>query len=129
MDRFDRPCGSSPKPLSEVDQPCFRAVRRSREARERHTKGTDDREELAEQIRFVLIPGMNDTPENVGPLADFVATLGNVARVDILPFHTLGSAKYDAIGLPFPLADRPAPTAEQVEAVRGVFRARGLVVT
>ena len=80
-------------------------------------------------IRFVLIPGMNDAPENINPLADFVATLGNVTRVDVLPFHTLGTAKYAAIGLPFPLADHAAPTAEQAEAVRDVFRGHGLMVT
>jgi pyruvate formate lyase activating enzyme len=80
-------------------------------------------------IRFVLVPGLNDAPEDVEPLADFVATLGNVARVDVLAFHTLGAAKYAAMGLPFPLADRAAPTAEQAAAVRAVFRARGLAVT
>lgn len=80
-------------------------------------------------IRFVLIPGMNDAPENVGPLADFVATLDNVARVDVRPFRTHGAAKYAAMGFPFPLIDRAAPTAEQAEAVRDAFRARGLIVT
>jgi pyruvate formate lyase activating enzyme len=80
-------------------------------------------------IRFVLVPGINDAPENVEPLADFVATLGIVERVDVLPFHTLGAAKYAAMGLPFPLADSAAPTAEQAGAVRDVFRARGLTVT
>jgi len=80
-------------------------------------------------IRFVLVPGMNDAPENVGPLADFVAGLDNIARVDVLPFHTFGTAKYEAMGLPFPLADRAAPTTEQAEAVRAVFRDRGLTVT
>jgi pyruvate formate lyase activating enzyme len=80
-------------------------------------------------IRFVLVPGLNDAPENIGPLADFVATLGNVRRVDVLPFHTLGAAKYAAMGVPFPLADRPAPTAEQAASARQVFRDRGLTVT
>ena len=77
----------------------------------------------------MLVPGLNDAPENVGPLADFVAGLGNITRVDVLPFHTFGTAKYEAMGLPFPLADRAAPTAEQAETVRAVFRDRGLTVT
>lgn len=80
-------------------------------------------------VRFVLVPGLNDAPQNVEPLADFVAGLGNVSRVDVLPFHTLGTAKYDAMGLPFPLAGRSAPTSEQAEAVRAVFRRTGLRVT
>lgn len=85
--------------------------------------------ERAVWIRFVLVPGMNDAAENVGPMADFVASLGNVTRVDVLPFHTMGTAKYEAMGLPFPLADRAAPTSEQAAAVREVFRERGLTVT
>jgi pyruvate formate lyase activating enzyme len=80
-------------------------------------------------IRFVLVPGLNDAPSNLEPMADFVGGLRNVGRVEVLPFHTLGTAKYDALGLPLPLADRPAPTVEQAESVREIFRSRGLVVT
>lgn len=44
----------------------------------------------------------------------------------MLPFHKLGAAKYEAMGLPFPLRDTPSPDAALVERVRGQFRARGL---
>jgi pyruvate formate lyase activating enzyme len=80
-------------------------------------------------IRFVLVPGLNDAPENLEPLADFVAGLGNVERVDVLPFHTLAVPKYAALGLPFPLADRPEPTPDETAATRACFAARGLTVT
>ena len=80
-------------------------------------------------IRFVLVPGLTDEPDNLEPLADFVASLGNVERVDVLPFHTMGDAKYAAMGIPFPLADRPVPTREQAVAARAVFADRGLLVT
>ena len=42
---------------------------------------------------------LTDDPGNVAGLAEFVASLGNVERVDVLPFHTLGAAKYAALGL------------------------------
>ena len=74
-------------------------------------------------------PGLNDAPENVGRLADFVAGLDNVTGSTYSRSTRFGTAKYEAMGLPFPLADRAAPTAEQAEAVRDVFRARGLTVT
>ena len=80
-------------------------------------------------VRFVLVPGLTDEPENVEPLADFVAALGNVERVDVLPFHTLGAPNTTRSGIPFPLADRPPPTREQAAAARAVFAARGLLVT
>ncbi|MFK4084940.1 pyruvate formate-lyase-activating protein [Kribbella sp. NPDC020789] len=80
-------------------------------------------------IRFVLVPGLNDDPGNLEALADFVAGLGNVDRVDVIGFHALATPKYDALGLPFPLAGRPLPTPQQTEQTRSYFRSRGLAVT
>ncbi|MFJ3306675.1 pyruvate formate-lyase-activating protein [Streptomyces sp. NPDC086549] len=77
-------------------------------------------------IRYVLVPGWTDDPEAVDGLARFVAGLGSVDRVDILPFHKLGAAKYEALGLPFPLRDTPSPAPDLVRRVREQFRARGV---
>lgn len=79
-------------------------------------------------IRFVLVPGLTDAPDNVEGIASFVSTLDSVERVDVLPFHKMGAPKYEAIGLPFLLADTPTPGAELVERVRGQFLAHGLRV-
>ena len=85
-------------------------------------------EPLPVHLRFVLVPGLTDAAENVAGVARFAASLGNVQRVDVLPFHKLGTAKYAALGIPFPLADTPTPTAEQVSSARAVFAAEGLAV-
>lgn len=77
-------------------------------------------------IRYVLVPGWTDDEEAVEGLARFVAGLETVDRVDVLPFHKLGAAKYDALGLPFPLRDTPVPAPELTERVRARFRAHGL---
>jgi pyruvate formate lyase activating enzyme len=77
-------------------------------------------------IRYVLVPGWTDDPEAIDGLARFLAGLGNVDRVEVLPFHKLGTAKYDALGLPFPLRDTPSPGPELVQRVREQFRERGL---
>jgi pyruvate formate lyase activating enzyme len=79
-------------------------------------------------IRFVLVPGLTDDPANVDRIADFVATLPTAERVEVLPFHRLGTHKYTELGLRFPLADTDPPTPELVERVHGQFRARGLTV-
>jgi pyruvate formate lyase activating enzyme len=78
-------------------------------------------------VRFVLVPGLTDGAANIAGVARFAASLGNVERVDVLPFHKLGAAKYTALDIPFPLADSPVPTAEQVEQARAVFAAAGLL--
>ncbi len=77
-------------------------------------------------IRYVLVPGWTDDPEAVDGLGAFLAGLGTVDRVDVLPFHKLGAHKYDALGLPFPLRDTASPAPELIERVREQFREHGL---
>ncbi len=79
-------------------------------------------------IRFVLVPGLTDAAENVGAVADIVEGLKTVERVEVLPFHQLGRSKWAAAGEDYLLGDVKAPTADQVEAARAVFRARGITV-
>jgi pyruvate formate lyase activating enzyme len=79
-------------------------------------------------IRFVLVPGLTDDPTNVDGLARFVATLGNVERVEILPFHQLGRDKWCHLDLPYPLVETEPPDADLVARVRAQFAAHGLPV-
>ncbi|WP_017241078.1 hypothetical protein [Streptomyces sp. SS] len=74
----------------------------------------------------MLVPGLTDDPADVEGVAGFAAGLGNVSRVDILPFHKLGEAKWQALAMPFTLYDIPSPTPEQLAAAREVFQAHGL---
>ncbi len=77
-------------------------------------------------IRFVLVPGLTDAPDNVEAVADYVATLSTVSRVEVLPFHQMGQDKWAALNMPYELDGVEPPSREQTEAVRDVFRARGL---
>lgn len=77
-------------------------------------------------IRFVLVPGLTDGPENIDGLADFVATLSNVERVEVLPFHQMGKSKWERLGRPYPLADTLPPSPELVADTIERFRRRGL---
>lgn len=78
-------------------------------------------------IRYVLVPGWTDGPDDIARLADFVAALGEpVQRVEVLPFHQMGAHKWRQLGLDYRLADTPTPTPEETEAARAIFRARGL---
>lgn len=77
-------------------------------------------------IRFVLVPGLTDSPHNMVGLADFVATLNNVERLEVLPFHKMGQYKWEQLGWDFTLKDTPPATAEQVQAALEIFRRRGV---
>jgi len=79
-------------------------------------------------VRFVLVPGLTDDVANVDAVAAIVAGVPTVERVEVLPFHRLGAAKYAALGLPFPLADTPPPDPGLLSRVRRQFADRGLTV-
>lgn len=61
-------------------------------------------------VRQVLVPGLNDTEQNFEDSAQRIAKLRNVAKVEILPYHTLGKTKYEKMGLSYPLqGTQPMP--------------------
>jgi pyruvate formate lyase activating enzyme len=77
-------------------------------------------------IRFVLVPGLTDDMDDLARTADFAAGLGTVERVEVLPYHAMGSYKWDRLGLEYTLKDVDAPTAESIEKACAVLRAAGL---
>ena len=77
-------------------------------------------------VRFVLVPGLTDDAEDVRQLAKFASGLGNVERVDVLPFHQMGQFKWKALGLDYKLRDTEPPTPAMVESACAAFRAEGL---
>ena len=62
-------------------------------------------------IRHVLVPGVTTDESSLRRLGDFVGTLQNVQRFEVLPYHTLGVAKWRALGLDYAL-DGVAPPTE-----------------
>ena len=77
-------------------------------------------------VRYVLVPGLTDDMDDISKIAAFSAGLGNVERVDVLPFHQMGKYKWAKLGIPYTLDDAEPPDAELVQRVCDVFRAAGL---
>jgi len=77
-------------------------------------------------VRFVLVPGLTDDPDNIAKIAAFSADLGNVQRVDVLPFHQMGRFKWNQLKLNYSLADVQPPTPEKVRYACSQFRDLGL---
>jgi pyruvate formate lyase activating enzyme len=77
-------------------------------------------------LRFVLVPGLSDDRGEVAKIAGFAASLGNVERVDVLPFHQLGRYKWERLTLQYTLADLEPPSCDQVAQTVAIFRAAGL---
>jgi pyruvate formate lyase activating enzyme len=77
-------------------------------------------------LRFVLVPGLTDRDEDVAQIAKFSAGLGNVERVDVLPFHQMGRFKWKELKYNYTLDNVQPPSVETVERVRMQFHAEGL---
>jgi len=77
-------------------------------------------------VRFVLVPGLTDHPDEVTQIARFAAGLGNVQRVDVLPFHQMGRYKWERLGLTYALGDVEPPSTEVIERTLAIFRNEGL---
>ena len=77
-------------------------------------------------LRFVLVPGLTDRDEDIAQIAAFSADLGNVERVDVLPFHQMGRFKWKELKYKYTLDDVQPPSLETVEKACMQFRAEGV---
>ena len=77
-------------------------------------------------VRFVLVPGWTDDMAEVGRIAEFAASLGNVERVDVLPFHQMGRFKWEKLGMEYKLKDTQPPSRAVTDEAIARFRAAGL---
>lgn len=77
-------------------------------------------------VRFVLVPGWTDDLAEVERIADFASGLGNVERVDVLPFHQLGRFKWEKLAMEYALRETEPPSSLKTEEAVAGFRARGL---
>ena len=77
-------------------------------------------------VRHVVVPGLTDDPDDIGKTAAFAAGLGNVSRVDVLPFHQMGRYKWEKLGLEYTLRDSEPPSQELMERTLAIYRAEGL---
>ncbi len=78
-------------------------------------------------FRQPLIPGVNDSMENIEATARFLAGLGKSgARLQIMPFHRMGQSKYRALNMPYAMNGLGAADDEQVEAVQDAYIQYGI---
>jgi len=76
--------------------------------------------------RFVLVPGLNDSEEQLRSVAKIISGWQNVQRVEILPFHQMASFKYENLGVAYPLEGSPEATSRDVTLAWNVFSEEGV---
>lgn len=73
-------------------------------------------------IRHVLVPEWTDRDEWLYQLREFLNTLQNIEKVEVLPYHTLGTFKWENLGIPYTLKDIQPPTKERIENAERILK-------
>lgn len=73
-------------------------------------------------IRHVLVPGISDDEKNLRGIRAFLDTLSNVKKIEILPYHTLGTFKWERLGIEYTLKDINPPTKEAVKHAEMILK-------
>ncbi len=73
-------------------------------------------------LRYVLVPGYSDDEQDLHNWAKYASQFDVVQRVDILPFHQMGKAKWENAGLDYKLNDVNAPDIESIKKAEDIFR-------
>lgn len=66
-------------------------------------------------IRHVLVPGHSDFDEDLDALGEFIESLDNVEKVEVLPYHTLGKFKWENLGIKYTLDEVSPPTEDRIK--------------
>jgi pyruvate formate lyase activating enzyme len=72
-------------------------------------------------LRFVLVPGLTDSLENLQSLRALIDELPNLMKIDILPFHQMGRFKWKELALPYSLANTPPASQADVHRARAIL--------
>lgn len=72
------------------------------------------REGIPVRLRHVLVPGITYDTDEILALKRLADGLSNLESVELLPYHTLGKAKYARLGIPYPLGNTPPLTEEEL---------------
>lgn len=66
-------------------------------------------------IRHVLVPGITDDDEYLKKTREFIETLSNVKKIEVLPYHSMGQHKFETLGIPYKLDGVKSPSKERVD--------------
>lgn len=70
--------------------------------------------------RMPVVPGYNDSDNNVLAVAKFLGKIGK-SEVNLLPFHRLGVSKYEQLGLDYVYKDTQPLSVERMNQIRKLF--------
>ena len=72
-------------------------------------------------IRHVVVPGITYKEEALTKLGEFLKSLSNVEKLEVLPYHTLGENKYEQLGIEYPLKGVPQLTKDEAKEAEEII--------
>lgn len=72
-------------------------------------------------IRHVVVPGLTDDEQHIKALKNYIQTIPNVQKVELLPYHLLGINKYEVMNLPYSLKGIPAMDKEKTKKLQETY--------
>ena len=72
-------------------------------------------------IRYVLVPGYTDDERYLKSTRNFLDTLNTVTKIEVLPYHTMGLVKYQALNLSYPLKGVQPPSVESIQRAKDIL--------
>ena len=87
-----------------------------------------ERRNIPTWIRHVIVPGYTDDAVSLEALATYISRFKTVQKAELLPYHTMGIPKYEALGMNYPLKDVEPLSAGQLEQAKDIFRKHGIPV-
>ena len=70
----------------------------------------------------MLVPGWTDDDGYLRRTAQFISTLHNVEKIEVLPYHSLGAYKWEELGIPYTLKETASPSPERVKEAEAILR-------
>ncbi len=80
-------------------------------------------------VRIPLIPGINDDDQNLRQSGEFLASLPKLEGVEVMGYHNIAQAKYEALGREYQLPDTKPPTDAEMLHAAELLRNYGLSVS
>ena len=72
-------------------------------------------------IRHVVVPGITDSEDHMAQLKAYIQTIPNVEKVELLPYHLLGTNKYKVMDIPYSLEGVPAMDKKKTEMLQQTY--------
>lgn len=80
-----------------------------------------EKKQIPVWIRHVVVPGITFDEGELTELGNFIGTLSNLEKLEVLPYHALGKVKYDNLGMDYVLKDTPQLTKEEAAAAYDII--------